>query len=99
VKKFFVVGILLAMVVILAACAAGPNTMVNTAPDGGEIAGFWQGLWHGFISPFTFLISLFKDDIGIYETFNNGGWYNFGYLFGLSIIFGSGGRTSKRTKK
>jgi hypothetical protein len=99
VKKFFVLGILLVLVLTLTACAAGPNTMVNTAAGEGEIAGFWQGVWHGFISPFTFLISLFKDDINIYEVYNNGGWYNFGFMFGVSIIFGGGGRQSKRARK
>ena len=64
----------------------------------GEIAGFWQGLWHGLISPFTFLISLFSDTVHIYEIYNNGGWYNFGFLLGASIIFGgsSGGAARRR---
>jgi hypothetical protein len=99
VKNVFVIGILLVLVLTLAACAAGPNTMAKTESDEGEIAGFWQGLWHGFISPFTFLISLFKDDINIYEVYNNGGWYNFGFMFGVSIIFGGSGRQTRRARK
>ena len=52
------------------------------------MAGFWLGLWHGLIASFPFVVSLFKDDIGIYEAHNNGRWYNFGFIFGLMIIFG-----------
>lgn len=63
-----------------------------------KVAGFWLGLWHGFIAPFVFLVSLFKNGLGIYEVHNNGGWYNFGYLFGLACIFG-GGRHGSRRKK
>jgi len=46
-------------------------------------AGFWGGLWHGSIAPFTFLISLWNDGISIYETNNNGRWYEFGFLLGI----------------
>ena len=68
--------------------AAGRNTLENTANDKGEIAGFWRGLWHGFIAPFAFLLSLFKDDLGVYEAHNNGKWYNFGFVLGLTITLG-----------
>ena len=79
--------------ITLSACAAGPNT----AEAAGE-AGFWQGLWHGVITPITFIISLFNDNVSIYEVANNGGWYNFGFLIGMSIIFGSGGGAAGRRR-
>jgi hypothetical protein len=83
----------------LTACAAGPNVVADSAAEDVEIAGFWLGLWHGFISPFTFIISLFKDNINVYEVFNNGGWYNFGFMVGVSAIFGGGGRSTRRSRK
>jgi len=85
--------------VLLTACAAGPNPDVGTQAGDGTVAGFWMGLWHGFIFPFTFLISLINHDVGVYEVHNNGGWYNFGYLIGLSIIFGGGGRSAARRRR
>jgi len=85
--------------VLLTACAAGPNPNVGVAVDNGAVAGFWMGLWHGFIFPFTFLISLFNKEVGVYELHNSGGWYNFGYLIGLSIIFGGGGRSAARRRR
>lgn len=53
-------------------------------------AGFWGGLWHGLIAPFTFLISLFVDGVGIYETDNNGRWYEFGFMLGIGTCAGGG---------
>ena len=72
-KKLFICAVLVVVLVTLASCAASPNEMVKTPDAQGEVAGFWQGLWQGFISPFAFLLSLFKDNIGIYEVHNNGG--------------------------
>lgn len=76
------------ILVLLSACAASPNDAVSSTND----AGFWLGLWHGFIAPIMFVVSLFNDTVGIYEVENRGGWYDFGFLLGVSIsIFFSGG--------
>jgi hypothetical protein len=84
---------------LASACAAAPNELVNTPNQEDEIAGFWQGLWHGIISPFAFIVSLFSDNVGIYAVHNNGNWYNFGFMFGVSIIFGgSGGGAARRRR-
>ena len=51
------VTVLLAL--LLASCAATqpPTIPLIDAP------GFWKGLWHGFIAPVTFIISLFSGGI------------------------------------
>ena len=61
--------------------APGPNPLENMANGEEKLAGFWQGLWHGITAPVTLVMSLFKEDTGIYEVHNNGGWYNFGFSF------------------
>lgn len=48
--------------------------------------GFLHGLWHGFILPFSFLISLLEHDVAIYAIYNNGGWYNLGFVIGVWFI-------------
>lgn len=98
-KKFLIFLVLSLMLLTLAGCTAGPNESANSPDEEGEVAGFWQGLWQGFIAPFTFIISLFADNIHMYEVHNNGGWYNFGYLFGLTMILGGGGRGSARRRR
>lgn len=81
---------------LLGACAAGVNPEMDVpAPDGG-VAGFWLGLWHGIIAPFTFVISLFTDNVSLYEVHNNGNWYDFGFVLGAGILFGGGGLGSRR---
>ncbi len=51
--------------------------------------GFWYGLWHGMICPIAWLVSLFSDDVAIYAIYNNGGWYDFGFVLGAGILGGS----------
>lgn len=99
-NKILILTLLTITLLLLAGCAASPNELVNVERVEGEgAAGFWLGLWHGFIAPFTFIISLFNSNIGIYEVHNNGNWYNFGFLMGATIIFGGGGKGSSRRKR
>ena len=98
-KRLFAMFMILVIVLAISGCAAAPNELVNIPDQEGEVAGFWQGLWHGVISPFAFLVSVFSDTVHIYETHNNGGWYNFGFLLGASIIFGGSGRGVARRRR
>jgi len=97
-KKNAVLLVMFALCVLpLAGCAAGPNSAIDTAAANGSTAGFWLGLWHGIISPITFIISLFSKNVNFYEIHNNGGWYNFGFILGIGAAFGGGGKAA--TKK
>ena len=77
----------LSLVLALTACVAtqAPDAVAPTAP------GFWLGLWHGFIFPVAWLVSLFTDKVAIYAVPNNGGWYDFGYFLGI-VVFGVGAK-------
>ena len=61
--------------------AAGSNSKYKE--PGAKTAGFWGGLWHGMIAPFTFFVSLWDNTVSIYETTNNGRWYEFGFMLGI----------------
>ncbi len=93
--------VVMVIVVLLTACTAGPNPLVHAPDEEGHVAGFWQGLWHGIISPITFLLSLITDSVYVFDVHNNGNWYTFGFLLGASITFGGsgGGAASKRKKR
>jgi hypothetical protein len=82
-----VTALVLMAVLVLTACAAGPNPAVDAGPDP---AGFWLGLWHGFIAPVTFFISLFSDSVNIYEVNNSGNWYDFGFVIGAGLLLSGG---------
>ncbi|MDP8236432.1 MAG: hypothetical protein P9M08_08610 [Candidatus Erginobacter occultus] len=80
------VGLLIVLLLLtIAGCAAGPDSRFAACP-----AGFWPGLWHGLISPVTFVVGLFSRAVRIYETNNTGNWYDFGFMIGVGIIFGGG---------
>ena len=71
------------MLLLFVACTA---TQVVSPERGGP--GFWLGLWHGFIAPITFIISLFPNDLRIYAYPNAGLWYDFGFMLGISGFSG-----------
>lgn len=98
-KRVLILCVICILVITLTGCAPGPNTLVDTADPEGEIAGFWLGLWQGIIAPVTFIISLFSDKVDMYEVHNNGGWYNFGFLLGVIIIFGGSGGGAARGRR
>ena len=74
------------LAVALAACAQQAPAAVDPAAPG-----FLEGLWHGFIFPVAWVLSLFMDNVAIYAVPNDGGWYDFGYFLGI-VVFGVGAK-------
>jgi hypothetical protein len=70
--------------VVLVGCVAGDPMFTAELP-----AGFFMGLWHGIISFVTLVIGIFYESVQVYEVENTGGWYDFGFLLGVSSIWGS----------
>ena len=90
-SRLMPLALTLGLALLLSACAAGINESVDLIRPGTDVlAGFWRGLWHGFIAPITFIISLFTEKVNIYEVYNSGGWYDFGFVLGSGILFGGG---------
>ncbi len=89
----------LAVVLVAIACAPG-NYRWDQMLNPGHKAGFWAGVWHGLIIIVTFIISLFTNTVGIYES-NNVGWpYNLGFILGLCFsIFAPWRITKHKVKK
>jgi hypothetical protein len=94
----------ISMMVLLAlffatGCAPSAHQVADAHEIESDRAGFWKGLWHGFIVLFTFVVSLFNDGVGVYEVHNKGNLYNLGFVLGLMIFFGcSGGGACKKTR-
>ena len=53
-----------------------------------DAPGFFRGLWHGFVAPIAFLISLFTDAVRVYAVPNLGRWYDFGFMLGIGGFSG-----------
>jgi len=83
--------ILIPLALLLSACVATEaQSAVNPAGPG-----FLLGVWHGFIFPLAFIVSLFTDDMAVYAVPNNGSWYDFGYFVGI-VFLGVGARGTRR---
>ena len=83
-KKLLGILVLVLLVSLLSSCAdVSPHAVDCVTSDP---YGFWGGLWHGLILPFSWIGSLFSDDIAIYAFDNNGGWYDFGFFVGVSVL-------------
>ncbi|WP_179013629.1 hypothetical protein [Paenibacillus sp. 79R4] len=91
-KYFLLAAMLLALMVLLSGCVPGDGTY--TAQNQ---AGFFWGIWHGWVAPISLVIGLFNHDIRIYEINNSGWWYDLGYY--LAVISGFGGISLFRKKK
>lgn len=91
-NKLSTIAMLFAIALMMTSCAEVSNIQECVSQDP---YGFWSGLLHGFISPFSFFGSIFSDDIAIYAVNNNGGWYDFGFVLGSGIL-GGGVRSVSR---
>jgi hypothetical protein len=92
-KKVFVFCFI-AVLLLLALSGCVPGDGANSA---GRPAGFFSGIWHGWIAPVSLVYSIFNHDIGIYEVYNTGFWYDLGYY--MAIISGFGGLALSRKKR
>lgn len=82
--------IVMALLLFLTSCVPGPNELKGKANADGITAGFLRGMWHGLISPITFIVSLFSRNVNFYEVHNSGGWYNFGFVLGAGLFLSGG---------
>jgi hypothetical protein len=95
-KLHLLLGIL--VVALAVTSCADVSQVQECLPTEEHTYGFWGGLWHGIIAFFSFIGSLFYDDIAVYAVNNNGGWYDFGFILGVGALGGgaSSGASSRR---
>ena len=90
--------IVLICVVLVLLCIAFSGCVPGDGTNSTEkLAGFFSGIWHGWVAPISLIISIFNKDIGIYEIHNNGLLYNLGFY--MAVISGFGGLAIFRKKK
>ena len=62
-KKMVLLSIIAVSILLtLTGCAPGDGTYTAIKP-----AGFFWGIWHGWISPISLVVGLFRKNIRIYE--------------------------------
>jgi hypothetical protein len=83
-KPMVVFLFVVSIVITVSGCFPG-----GTSYSAQEPAGFFSGVWHGWIAPVSLIVGLFKEGIRIYEPLNTGWWYDFGFY--IAVIAGFGG--------
>ncbi|MDP3583480.1 MAG: hypothetical protein Q8S39_16205 [Ignavibacteria bacterium] len=82
----------IALTVVVTGCMPGEGNY-----HAKNLAGFFTGVWHGWIAPFSLVMGLFDPQVRVYEINNTGWWYDFGFY--IAIIGGFGGASLFRKKK
>jgi hypothetical protein len=91
-KRKWMIGFISILVLLtLSACFPGGSESTT------RVAGFFTGVWHGWIAPLSLILSAFNTSIRLYEVNNVGWWYDFGFY--MAIISGFGGLSLFRRKK
>lgn len=94
-KKIFLLAIVLFItLLVLTGCIPGDGSI---SPD--DPAGFFWGIWHGWIAPLSLILSIFKEPYQIYEPINSGFGYDFGFYIAVIGGFGSFSMFRKKKKK
>lgn len=91
-KTLILLALLLALILFM---STGCMAQREETPE--RIAGFFTGIWHGWIAPIALIVGLFNKTITIYEVNNSGWWYDFGYY--TAIISGFGGLSLSRKNR
>lgn len=91
-SKIFKILIITGLLLLFVSCIPGDG-----AATAENKAGFFSGIWHGWIAPVSLIISIFDKSINIYEVQNSGFWYDFAFY--IAILGGFGGFSLFRKKK
>lgn len=89
-KRKFQIVFVIALICLLSGCA---DTVTFAEASDIEPVGFWHGLWHGMIAPISWIVSLFDSSTAIYAIYNNGGWYDFGFILGIGALTGGASKS------
>lgn len=91
-KKILLLLLIVIFAVALTGCLPDIEIDLQEKP-----AGFFMGIWHGWIAPVSLVVSIFKSSVTIFESNNSGFWYGFGFY--IAIIGGFGGLSLVRKKR
>jgi hypothetical protein len=90
-KRVTLIVLLIFASLLLTGCLPGDGKNTEENP-----AGFFWGVWHGWMAPISLIIGLFRDNVRVYETANTGWWYDLGFY--VAVVGGFGGISLVRKK-
>jgi hypothetical protein len=88
--------LLISLILLSTACS---NKEPVEACLHGHTYGFFGGLWHGIIAPIDLILMIFRSDIVVFASNNNGIGYALGFLLGSGGWGFLGGHGARRSRK
>ena len=83
---------LIALPILLSGCLPGIAQYTAESP-----AGFFNGIWHGWMAPLSLIMEIFGADVTMYARANSGIGYDVGFY--MAVISGFGGLALIRRKR
>jgi ABC-type multidrug transport system permease subunit len=80
------------LLLVLTGCMANVTPAFESNP-----AGFFLGIWHGWLAPLSLILQIFNPEHSIFELNNTGFGYEIGFY--MAVISGFGGLSLLRKKK
>lgn len=90
-KKILVVALIIFIIIGTTGCI--PQDVPDESDDR---AGFFSGIWHGWIAPVSLILSFFNGKYTIYNAYNTGFTYDLGFY--MAVISGFGALSLSRKK-
>ncbi len=90
-KSWVALTVALTLIILLSGCLATQSMQPTD-----NVAGFFMGIWHGWMAPVALIARLFNPSVRIYAVNNTGWWYEFGFY--LAIVGGFGTLSLVRKK-
>ncbi len=89
-KKTLLIVCMLVFAIALTGCLPNDGTYIINK------AGFFWGVWHGWMAPLSLILGFFNHTTRIYEVSNTGWFYDLGFY--MAVISGFGGFSLSRRK-
>lgn len=93
-KRMTIILLSLGLVLLFSSCLPGTLVVPVDPP-----AGFFRGIWHGWVAPVSLVAGLFNPTIRVYESYNTGWWYDLGFYMAVVSGFGSLSLVRRRTDR
>lgn len=93
-RRVTIILLSLGLVLLLSSCLPGTLVVPVDQP-----AGFFRGIWHGWVAPVSLVVGLFDPTIRVYESYNTGWWYDLGFYMAVVSGFGSLSLVRKRSDR
>lgn len=83
-KQLMLVCLASILMILMSGCVPGDGSYTDE-----NRAGFFWGIWHGWLAPVSLIMGIFNNHLRVYEILNTGWWYDLGFYMAIISGFGS----------